>query len=402
MSLLEAVLAIPALLLLALAFYFAFEVFGALLPIRRAPVAPAGAIAVVVPAHNEAATILPTLEDIKTQLRPVDRLIVVADNCEDSTAEVAMRAGAACLIRNDPERRGKGYALQFALDALRQSPPGVVLFVDADCRLGEGAITRIAGAATAADRPAQGLYLMRADAGAPATRAVAEFAWVLLNRVRMSGLSTLFDVCRMTGAGMALPWRIASELDLASGEIVEDLALTAALVGKGAPPVFCPDALITSEFPRSEEGAVNQHARWEHGSLGFAMRCVPGMLVDALSELDIRRAAIALDLAIPPLTVFALLLAGMFVLSLAPLLGGGDLPFDLTTTAIALFLIGVGASWLFFGREALPPSSIGSLSDYVVQKARVYGARARSSTAQWTRTDRGADPPDMTKDPDAT
>jgi hypothetical protein len=126
------------------------------------------------------------------------------------------------------------------------------------------------------------------------------------------------------------------------------------------------------------------------------------MLVDAIGELDIRRAAIALDLAIPPLTLFALLLAGMFVLSLAPLFGGGDLPFRLTTTAIALFLLGVAVAWLAFGREALPPSQFGSLSDYVVQKARVYGARARSTTASWTRTERNSEATDSAKGHDPT
>src|SRR5258708_5389822 len=66
-----------------------------------------GRIAVLVPAHNESSGLLPTLADIKAQMGPPDRLLVVADNCADDTAAIAGAAGAEVLSRNDPDRRGK-------------------------------------------------------------------------------------------------------------------------------------------------------------------------------------------------------------------------------------------------------------------------------------------------------
>ena len=56
---------------------------------------------VVVPAHNESLGLVPTLQDIKAQLGAGDRLIVVADNCTDDTAEVAVASGAEVIVRND-------------------------------------------------------------------------------------------------------------------------------------------------------------------------------------------------------------------------------------------------------------------------------------------------------------
>ncbi|MEX0644966.1 MAG: glycosyltransferase family 2 protein [Parvularculaceae bacterium] len=390
-SLVEVLLAIPAAILLLLAAFFALEVVGALLPARRAPTAAPASIVVIIPAHNEAAVIGATLKDVKAQLRPADRLIVVADNCTDATAEISMRAGASCLIRNDPDNRGKGFALQFALDSLKEHPPAVVLFIDADCRLGEGAVAKIAGAAAASGRPAQGLYLMRADEDAPASRKVAEFAWLLLNHVRMAGLSTLFDVCRLTGAGAALPWEIAKDVDLASEEIVEDLALSATLISKNAAPIFVPEALVTSVFPYTEEGAARQHARWEFGSMRFAARRALPMLVEAIGDGDIRRAAAALDFAIPPLTLFAASVGLVFLLSLLALAAGGDLPYRLAAAALGSLIAGVIVSWLIFGRKALPPSALAALFDYVVEKAKVYGKDGRASTQTWTRTERDGD-----------
>src|SRR5258708_5857810 len=71
--------------------------------------------AVLVPAHNESTGILPTLSDIKAQLQAGDRLLVVADNCTDDTAGVALAAGAEVSIRSDLKKIGKGYALEWGL-----------------------------------------------------------------------------------------------------------------------------------------------------------------------------------------------------------------------------------------------------------------------------------------------
>jgi cellulose synthase/poly-beta-1,6-N-acetylglucosamine synthase-like glycosyltransferase len=386
-ELLTALLILPALALALLAGFFALEIIGALLPPRTPRSAPPGPVTVIVPAHDEAATIAPALAAIKSQLRPEDRLLVVADNCSDDTAEIAMRAGASVLVRNDPARRGKGYALQFALDSLGKAPPAVVVFIDADCRIGKGALAHLAGAA-AAGRPAQALCLMQAGEGAPAKLRAAEFAWIVMNRVRMRGLYTLFDVCRLTGSGMALPWTIARWVNLASGEIVEDLALSASLTEAGAAPVHCADALVFGVFPNAEEGAVTQRARWEHGSLRLAWRRAPALFVRAAKNRDLRLAAAALDLAIPPLGVFGALAALMVLVTALARAVGASAPFSLSLWGLAAFIAAIAAAWLGFGRRALPLSQFGALFEYFLQKLKVYGRSARDSTKSWTRTPR--------------
>src|SRR5262249_23597102 len=76
------------------------ECLAALLPGRRpAPVpdAPRPCCAVLIPAHNEEAGIGRTLDSVRPQLRPGDRLLVVADNCNDRTAEAARAHGAVAV-----------------------------------------------------------------------------------------------------------------------------------------------------------------------------------------------------------------------------------------------------------------------------------------------------------------
>ena len=95
-------------------------------------------LAVLVPAHNEGSCIRATLETVIPQLQVADRVVVVADNCSDDTATIARAAGATVIERQDPERMGKGYALDFGLQFIETDPPDVLVLVDADCRVEPG------------------------------------------------------------------------------------------------------------------------------------------------------------------------------------------------------------------------------------------------------------------------
>ncbi len=74
--------------------------------------------AFLIPAHNEE-SLLPTCLASLNALdypRQLFDISVVADNCTDQTAALAEGQGAAVFVREDPDRRGKPYALKFGLD----------------------------------------------------------------------------------------------------------------------------------------------------------------------------------------------------------------------------------------------------------------------------------------------
>src|SRR6185437_14331211 len=101
----------------------------------------------------------------RAQLRLGDRLLVVADNCTDQTAAVAAAEGAEVLVRTDALRRGKGYALDFAVRRLASAAPAIVLVIDADCRVAAGAIELLAQRCRTTHRPVQALYRLTAPKG---------------------------------------------------------------------------------------------------------------------------------------------------------------------------------------------------------------------------------------------
>ncbi len=139
--------ALSALLAVPTAVFIIQVIAAVFLPQPDQPASPGTLVrqrvAMLVPAHNESSGILPTLADLKAQMRIGDRLLVVADNCTDDTATVAAAAGAEVVERNEPEKTGKGYALAWGLRHLAADPPEAVIVIDADCRVADGMIDRL-------------------------------------------------------------------------------------------------------------------------------------------------------------------------------------------------------------------------------------------------------------------
>lgn len=346
--------------------------------------------AVIVPAHNEAATIDQTLASLQTELAPGDQLLVVADNCSDETATVATGLGAEVLVRDDPARRGKGYALDFALNHLRAKPPEVVVFMDADCVPAPGSLRLITRLAAATGRPAQAHYRMAVtDEGTG--RRIAGFAWLVRGLVRPTGLAALGMPCQLYGTGMALPWGLAERLALASGNIVEDMKLTLDLIDLGTLPLFCADASVQSAFPTSEQAATDQRRRWEHGHIATILGHGLPALGRSLLKGDISRIALALDVCVLPLSLFLLLLMAATLLALGAvvLLGTGQVALAILALAWGLTLSGLTLAWYRFGRQILPARTLLGIPRYVLAKRSLYLKFFTQRQKEWNRAGRG-------------
>ncbi|WP_426443261.1 glycosyltransferase family 2 protein [Bradyrhizobium genosp. P] len=346
-------------------------------------------VAVLVPAHNESTGLEPTLTSIKSQLRPSDRLLVVADNCTDDTFSVAAALGAETIAREDILQRGKGYALDYGIGYLSNDPPEVVIVIDADCWLGDGAIDLLASQCRAFARPIQALDLMKAPDGLLERYDFAEFAWRVKNWVRPLGLKALNLPCQLAGTGMAFPWEIIQTASVASSAIVEDLKLGLEFTRAGKPPLFCPQASVVSFFPISVEAAETQRQRWEQGHLSMIMRAVPRTALAALCEGNFALLVLCLDLAVPPIFSLALVEISLLVIAMAAAcLGLPRSTLYLMIAGVVVLSIALVLCWLVFGRDILPIRRVLTVPGRVLEKLRLYRRIFLRSQTHWIRTDR--------------
>jgi cellulose synthase/poly-beta-1,6-N-acetylglucosamine synthase-like glycosyltransferase len=371
--------------------FFALEIFTGLRAFRSERCADlAGATGVIIiPAHDEEAVIERAIRDTIREAGSDIRLLVVADNCTDRTAELAQSAGASVLVRNDPMHRGKGFALAAAREHLRANPADVVIVLDADCRIDAVSVRALLACASRTARPCQAVNLLAPDLSASPLVQISSFAFMIKNLVRQRALQRLAGRAHLTGTGMALPWPIFDHADLGGSNIVEDLALGLELAERAAPPLLVEEATVWSPAA-SAGGTLVQRRRWEGGFLATMLKTAPRALMRSLRRADARGLCAALDLCIPPLALLVMLNGLALLLALLLVLLGGMAWPAFVQSVIGILAAGaVTLAWLKEGRRFASAATLLRLPFYVLWKLPMYVGLARSGAPKdWLRTGR--------------
>ena len=156
------------------------------LPAYPAPPETPIAVSVIIPARNEEKNLEALLSDLARQsVRPLE-IICADDGSEDRTAEVALARGARLLSIRDkpPEWTGKSWACQRGAEV---STGDLLLFLDADVRLGESGVSR----------------LVAAQSASGGTISVQPYH---NPRQSYEQLSLIFNFVQIAANGAALPW----------------------------------------------------------------------------------------------------------------------------------------------------------------------------------------------------
>ncbi len=361
--------------------------FPSLAPISAEPTNRPNAV-VLVPAHNEADGIGRTLSSLVPQLHPEDRLIVIADNCSDHTAAIARQSGVTVIERQDYERRGKGYALDYALKSLEVNPPEVVVNVDADCIVHPGTIDKIARLAVATKRPVQSTYLMVQPTNPSPKDRVSALAVKVKNLVRPIGLQRFDLPCLLTGSGMAFPWSVIRMVSLANSKTVDDMQLGLDLAIAGYPPIYCQDAQVTGRL-MEKQAAKSQRSRWEHGHIETLLNQVPRLIKASINQRRFDLLATALDLCIPPLSLLVMIWTiAMLGSLLAGVFAGVWTPGILLAIEGLILAISIFGAWAKFGRDDVSGITLLTIPFYILSKITLYLAFLIKPQTKWIRTER--------------
>lgn len=343
---------------------------------------------ILVPAHNEAIGIAATIKALHL-VAPRCRIVVVADNCTDATAELALDAGAEVISRHNTTQKGKGYALAFGCDYLAKAPPEVVIVIDADCRLSEGGADVLMARALSDNQPIQAAYCLTPSAADTPLSRISNFAMLVKNIVRAGGLERLAGGTLLFGSGMAFPWTLFATMNLASSHAVEDLELVLALAKRGICVGLEKRAYVSSPAV-SGTASVGQRSRWEHGFLQTAIESGLPMMASGVRKGSRHLFFIGAHMMVPPLAMLMLItVAAMALLGMLSLVTTEALiPLGILAACVGLLATTLCAAWWREGRDVISGRTLLKIPMYMLWKLPIYMRFFTARQTGWNRTQR--------------
>jgi 1,2-diacylglycerol 3-beta-glucosyltransferase len=269
---------------------------------------PTTRFCLLIPAHDEELVIGGTLNALSLLRYPREllRIVVIADNCTDRTATLAAGVdGVTVLERRNPDQRGKGYALNWALDQL-SADDGIDTFVimDADTHMDSLFLHKMDCHRMAAKAPlfvAQGRY----DVLNPDSHwrtALMAGALSLIHVVRPFARERLGLTVGLKGNGMCFDRDVMRKLAWRGDSLAEDLEYTLDLLEKLDTRVcFVPSARVAALMPTESSGASSQRKRWEDGRKIIVRQRAARLFFTGIARQKPTYIDAALDLWSPPL-----------------------------------------------------------------------------------------------------
>lgn len=288
----------------------------ALAPKKKKPLqAPLRRYAILISARNEEAVIAQLLDSISQQDYPADLVVpfVVADNCTDATARVARDAGAVVYERFDKQHVGKGYALHYLLQQIRDAWgdeyfDGYFVF-DADNLLQPDYITRMN---EVFGEKYQIVTSYRNSKNFGDNWISAGYAlWFLRDAAFLNyPRSRLGISCVVAGTGFLF----SREIMLRCGgwpfhTLTEDTEFTVHSIIQGERIGYCGEAEIFDEQPTRFSQSWRQRMRWSKGYIQVLLKDGLGLFAGLLG----RNSLSCFDMIMSILPAMALTLISVFV-----------------------------------------------------------------------------------------
>jgi 1,2-diacylglycerol 3-beta-glucosyltransferase len=301
----------------------------------------------LVPAHDEQSLIVECVDSLVRMSYPAEarRIVVIADNCSDATAQLAREHGAEVLERHDTASPGKPRAIRWALDQSNLEQWDACVIVDADSTVDPGFATALARFMPLRSCAVQAYFGTRNEWDTWLTRlagVLARCRYEVSYPLRQAaGLN-----CPMTGNGMCIGAGLLSTGGWQAFSLTENWELYASYTAEGVPIRYARDALLFSEEARSMKEGGTQRRRWLAGRLWVFRKWWRPLLgsskigrhqkLDALAELAGPSPVIHLVLAMAIAALSLLAVGGSPGVWLAILAAGSLAPIMITTGIVIM------------------------------------------------------------------
>lgn len=268
-------------------YYLFLGVFGVYRKKEVKNYTPKNKFAMIVAAHNEEVVIGKLIESMKNQNYPKELfdIFVIADNCDDKTAEIARGYGVTVCERTNNEQKGKGFALEWMFGKLfemDQQYDAVTIF-DADNVLHKDFLKEINSKMQEGYNVVQG-YI---DSKNPEDSWIAtsySIAFWSQNRMFQLARNNIGFSNQIGGTGFSIAIDTLKKLGWGVSCLTEDLEFTCKLILNGEKVGWAHDARIYDEKPLKLKQSWVQRRRWMQGFTDVATRYFFKLTKKAIKE----------------------------------------------------------------------------------------------------------------------
>ncbi len=224
----------------------------------------------IIPAHNEEDVIKNLVLSLKNQDYPKDLydIYVIADNCNDATAEIAKDAGAIVLKRFDEAHKTKGYALNWFLKQKIEENADYDAFCvfDADNIVDKNFLKAMNLKLCQGENVVQGYRDIKNPKDSWISSGYAIFYWMMNKFYHLArynvGLSPLIN-----GTGFMVRFDVIKPDGWQTKTLTEDIEFSLINISKGKKLGWAVDAIVFDEQPVAFKPSWSQRERWTVGHL---------------------------------------------------------------------------------------------------------------------------------------
>lgn len=298
-------------------YYFLTSIYGIAEKFSKKPLRnylPLKKFAIFIPAHNEEKVIENIVENLKHLNYPKDcyDVFVIADNCTDNTARIAEEGGANVLIRYNEEKRGKGFALQWAFREVlyrKDVDYDAAVIFDADNLVSKNFLKEMNNKLCEGYKVLQGYIDSKNPEDSWITCSYSIAFWSA-NRLFQCAREYLGLSCQIGGTGFCVDTEILKKIGWEATCLVEDLEFTMKLMLNGIRVGWAHNAVVYDEKPLTLAQSWRQRRRWMQGFADVCSRYFVKLFVRSVKERNLA----LFDCALYTLQPYMIILGGLMLL----------------------------------------------------------------------------------------
>ncbi len=224
----------------------------------------------IIPAHNEEKVIGNLIESLKNldYDKNLYDIYVIADNCTDSTAQIAKDCGALVYERFDEKNKTKGFALQWFLQQKIEEDAQYDAFCifDADNIVDKNFLKAMNKKLNQGEDVVQGYRDIKNPSDSWVTAGYAIFYWTMNRFYHLArynlGLSPLIN-----GTGFMVKFDVVKPEGWQTKTLTEDIEFSLKRIIAGKKLGWATDAIVYDEQPVGFKQSWSQRSRWTVGHM---------------------------------------------------------------------------------------------------------------------------------------